>query len=76
VTVQSALVVEANDRDQRKRQGIKLRKRGESKRDARVIWREEWYVWHCEGDLFEFIKNSDRDHILREYRACKQKECI
>jgi hypothetical protein len=46
VTVQSALVVEANDRDQIERQGIKLRKRGEGKRYARVIWREEWFIWH------------------------------
>jgi hypothetical protein len=29
-----------------------------------------------EWDLLEFIKNYDRDHILREYRACKQKEYI
>jgi hypothetical protein len=43
VTVQSAVIVKANDRDPRKRQDIKLRKRWESKRDTCVIWREE----HC-----------------------------
>jgi hypothetical protein len=45
VTVQSALV-EAKDRDQIEKQGLKLRKRGEGKGYARVIWREEWFIWH------------------------------
>ena len=39
--------------------GIKLRKRGESKRDGSVFWGRNGTYGTCEGDPLEFIKNYD-----------------